>query len=60
MRKYAQMQYSQRLADFHLLLYISKSPSLDLHEDMSVLLEAVKHKAVVPEGYQLILESLAH
>ena len=59
MRQYVSKPYWERLADFHLLLYLAKQPGLDLVNDVSVLLECVKHKAQVPEGYTLIIDSLA-
>ena len=50
--------YSLRLADFHLLLWLAKQPNLD-QTDLGVILEAVKDLADVPEGYTLIIDSLA-
>ena len=59
MRQSASKPYWQRLADFHLLMYLAKQPGLDLVNDIAVLLECIKHKASVPEGYTLIIDSLA-
>ncbi|CAK0786439.1 hypothetical protein CVIRNUC_009652 [Coccomyxa viridis] len=50
--------YQMRLADFHLLLWLAKQPNLDL-ADLQVIIEAVKEQSPVPEGYTLIIESLA-
>eukprot|EP00976_Prorocentrum_cordatum_P038721 787894-Prorocentrum_minimum.AAC.2 len=50
-------EYYERLSDFHLLLYLSKQ--LDLSTDMALLVDAVKNKGTVAEGYQLIIDSLA-
>jgi nuclear protein localization family protein 4 len=50
--------YAERLSDFHLLLYLAKQPNLDL-ADLAVIIEAVKTRADVPEGYTLIIDSLA-
>ncbi|KAA6426613.1 MAG: NPL4 1-like [Trebouxia sp. A1-2] len=59
MRQSSSKPYWQRLADFHLLMYLAKQPGLDLVNDVAVLLECIKHKASVPEGYTLIIDSLA-
>ena len=59
MRQNKSKPYWQRLADFHLLIYLAKQPGLDLINDIAVLLECIKHKATVPEGYTLIIDSLA-
>ena len=59
MRQNASKAYWERLADFHLLMYLAKQPGLDLVNDIAVLLECIKHKATVPEGYTLIIDSLA-
>ncbi len=40
-------------------MYLAKQPGLDLVNDVAVLLECIKHKASVPEGYTLIIDSLA-
>lgn len=59
MRQNASKAYWERLADFHLLMYLAKQPGLDLVNDIAVLLECIKHKATVPEGYTLIIDSVA-
>ena len=59
MAQHSKLPYHQRLADFHLLLYLSKQPNFDLGEDILTIVEAVKHKANIPEGYSLIIDSLA-
>ncbi|KAL3153175.1 hypothetical protein ABBQ38_011927 [Trebouxia sp. C0009 RCD-2024] len=59
MRQNSSKAYWQRLADFHLLMYLGKQPGLDLVNDIAVLLECINHKATVPEGYTLIIDSLA-
>eukprot|EP00271_Cylindrocystis_brebissonii_P009350 TRINITY_DN24131_c0_g1_i1.p1 TRINITY_DN24131_c0_g1~~TRINITY_DN24131_c0_g1_i1.p1 ORF type:complete len:406 (+),score=71.87 TRINITY_DN24131_c0_g1_i1:483-1700(+) len=48
--------FSQRLADFHLLLFLSRY--LDATTDIPQLTEAVRTKGPVADGYQLIIESL--
>jgi nuclear protein localization protein 4 homolog len=51
--------YVERLSDFHLLLWLSKQPNLDLTSDMALLAQAVQQRTQVPEGYTLIIDSLA-
>ena len=58
LQKQAGKPYQMRLADFHLLLWLAKQPNLDL-ADLQVIIEAVKEQSPVPEGYTLIIESLA-
>lgn len=62
MRQYLQSNtskpYTQRLSDFHLLLYLAKQPNLDL-SDMSAIIEHVKSKEPIPEGYTLIIDTIA-
>lgn len=53
------MPFYQRLSDFHLLLYLAQQPNFDLEEDITTIVEAVRHRANIPEGYSLIIESLA-
>lgn len=50
--------YWARLADFHLLLWLAKQPNLD-QGDLTIIAEAVKEGNDVPEGYTLIIDSLA-
>lgn len=50
--------YAERLSDFHLLLYIAKQPGLQV-EDVAALVAAVAQKEPVPEGYKIIIESIA-
>ena len=58
LQKNAGKPYQMRLADFHLLLWLAKQPNLDL-ADLQVVIEAVKEQSPVPEGYTLIIDSLA-
>ena len=51
--------YVQRLADFHLLLYLSKQPNFDLATDVTFLVQCVHAQSPIPEGYTLIIDSLA-
>lgn len=50
--------YTERLADFHLLLWLSKQPNLDPH-DIALLCEAIKEGQPVMEGYRLIIDHIA-
>ena len=47
-----------RISDFHLLLYLARQPNLDLPE-VGLLADAVRSKGEVPEGFQLIVQSMA-
>ena len=47
-----------RISDFHLLLWLARQPNLDLAE-VGVLGDAVAAKRAVPEGFQLIIDSMA-
>lgn len=51
--------YAARLADFHLLLYLAQQPGLEAASDLAVLVDAVHAGGAIPEGYQLIIDSLA-
>lgn len=50
--------FVERLADFHLLLYLARSSSLDV-SDVMLLADAVRSGQNVQDGYRLIIESLA-
>jgi nuclear protein localization family protein 4 len=49
--------YVKRIADFHLLLLLSNY--LDVNTDIPQLMECIRVQGPVPDGYQLIIESLA-
>lgn len=51
------MSYVKRISDFHLLLLLSNH--FDLNTDVPQLAEVVRLQSPVPDGYQLIIESLA-
>jgi hypothetical protein len=55
----ASRPYAERLADFHLLLYLAAQPGLEAAPDLGALAAAVHARAPVPGGYQLIIDSLA-
>jgi nuclear protein localization family protein 4 len=50
--------YAGRLADFHLLLYLARQPNFE-RADLEAIAGAVADKAPLPEGYKLIIDSLA-
>ncbi|XP_008812661.3 NPL4-like protein [Phoenix dactylifera] len=51
------LPFVKRISDFHLLLLLSRF--LDVNADVPALAECVQRQATVPEGYQLLIESLA-
>lgn len=48
--------YAQRLADFHLLLFLSQRLG---ESDVALLCDAVASGGEVAEGYRLLIDSLA-
>lgn len=52
------LPFVKRISDFHLLLFVARL--LDLSADVQALAECVHAQTPVPEGYQLLIESLAH
>jgi nuclear protein localization protein 4 homolog len=49
---------AERLADFHLLLWLAKS----LHwqdSDLALVVDAVKHGLPLMEGYKMMIDSMA-
>ncbi|KAL3531405.1 hypothetical protein ACH5RR_010727 [Cinchona calisaya] len=51
------LPFVKRISDFHLLLLLSRF--LDINADVPALAECVQRQSAVPEGYQLIIESMA-
>jgi nuclear protein localization family protein 4 len=51
------LPFVKRISDFHLLLLVAAF--LDIKADVPALTACVKNQSVVPEGYQLLIESLA-
>uniref|UniRef100_J3L032 MPN domain-containing protein n=2 Tax=Oryza brachyantha TaxID=4533 RepID=J3L032_ORYBR len=51
------LPFVKRISDFHLLLQVAAF--LDIKSDVPALAACVKNQHVVPEGYQLLIESLA-
>ncbi|XP_058082535.1 NPL4-like protein 2 [Magnolia sinica] len=51
------LPFVKRISDFHLLLLLARF--LDVNADVPALAECVQTQSPVPEGYQLLIESLA-
>ena len=51
------LPFVKRISDFHLLL--QATAFLDVKADVPALAACVRHQANVPEGYQLLIETLA-
>ncbi|XP_016669476.1 NPL4-like protein 1 isoform X2 [Gossypium hirsutum] len=52
------LPFVKRIADFHLLLFLAMSHGLG--SDVLALAACVTTEIVVPEGYQLLVESMAN
>ncbi|MBA0562011.1 hypothetical protein Goshw_006706 [Gossypium schwendimanii] len=52
------LPFVKRISDFHLLLFLAKSQGLG--SDVPALTECVNTQTAVPEGYQLLIESMAN
>lgn len=50
--------FVKRISDFHLLLLLARF--LDVNADVPALSECVQTQSAVPEGYQLLIESMAN
>jgi len=50
--------FVKRISDFHLLLELARF--LDINADIPALTECVRTQTPVPEGYQLLIESMAN
>lgn len=48
----------KRISDFHLLLFVAQF--LDVSSDVPALAECVRLQSPVPEGYALLIESMAN
>lgn len=51
------LPFVKRISDFHLLLFLAQSHGLG--SDVPALAECVDSQTAVPEGYQLLIESMA-
>lgn len=52
------LPFAKRISDFHLLLLLARF--LDVNGDVPALAECVLKQSTVPEGYKLLIESLAN
>ncbi|KAK4281107.1 hypothetical protein QN277_012639 [Acacia crassicarpa] len=52
------LPFVKRIADFHLLLVLARV--LDVAADVPALAECVQTQCAVPEGYQILIESMAN
>lgn len=51
------LPFVKRISDFHLLLLLARF--LDVNNDVPALAGYVRAQATLPEGYQLLIDSLA-
>ncbi|GJT52391.1 hypothetical protein Tco_0978548 [Tanacetum coccineum] len=51
------LSFVKRISDFHLLLLLARF--LDVNSDVPALAGCVHAQATIPEGYQLLIESMA-
>lgn len=51
------LPFVKRIADFHLLLVLARF--LDLNADVPALTECIQTETTVPEGYQILIDSMA-
>lgn len=49
--------FVKRISDFHLLLFVAQF--LDVASDVPALAECVRLQSRVPEGYELLIDSMA-
>ncbi|XP_028762298.1 NPL4-like protein 1 [Neltuma alba] len=52
------LPFVKRISDFHLLLVLARV--LDVAADVPALMECVQTQSAVPEGYQILIESMAN
>lgn len=57
-KRTSKLPYAKRLADFHLLLYLAGQANFE-PEDIGAIAAAAKDGQPIPEGYSLIIDSLA-
>jgi nuclear protein localization protein 4 homolog len=57
MQRLASRPYTERLADFHLLLWLARQPGFG-DADVAAVVGAVARKEPVSEGYRLIVDSM--
>lgn len=57
MQRMASRSYNERLADFHLLIWLARQPGMGLY-DIAAIAQAIGSGEPVPEGYRLIVDGL--
>ncbi|XP_010468896.1 PREDICTED: NPL4-like protein 1 [Camelina sativa] len=57
MERTRSLPFVKRISDFHLLLFVAQF--LDVSSDVPALAECVRLQSHVPEGYELLIESMA-
>lgn len=51
------LPFVKRISDFHLLLLLARV--LDVSSDVPALAECVQTQTAIPEGYKILIESMA-
>lgn len=59
LQKHSSKTYTERLADFHLLLWLSENSGLGVDTDIPLIVEAVHSKSPIMEGYKVMIDSVA-
>eukprot|EP00892_Ulva_mutabilis_P011724 jgi/Ulvmu1/8924/UM005_0015.1 len=59
LQKHSSITYSDRLADFHLLLWLAENSGLGVDTDIPLIVEAVHTKTPIMEGYKVMIDSVA-
>ncbi|EOA24114.1 hypothetical protein CARUB_v10017347mg [Capsella rubella] len=58
MERARSLPFVKRISDFHLLLFVAQF--LDVSSDVPALAECVRLQSPVPEGYELLIDSMAN
>jgi nuclear protein localization family protein 4 len=58
MERARSLPFVKRISDFHLLLFVAQF--LDVSSDVPALAECVRLQSHVPEGYELLIDSMAN
>lgn len=59
LQQHSSKPYTERLADFHVLLWLSENSGLGVDSDIPLIVEAVHSKTPVMEGYKVMIDSVA-
>lgn len=59
LQKHSSKEYSERLADFHLLLWLAENSGLGIDTDIPLIVEAIHCKTPILEGYKVMIDSVA-